>query len=513
LHRQTIAAGASRDLELPNEEATRRLAMDVAALLAPGDLITLSGELGAGKTTFARALIRNLAEAEDLEVPSPSFTLIQHYELPRFPVVHVDLFRVAHEEELLELGIEEISEGAALLLEWPDRAGRALPAERLDLAFTLSPSRGLTYRYARLTGYGGWAQRLERLLTVRNFLDQSGFGGAERRYLQGDASTRAYEYLVRDQQSFVLMNAPRRPDGPPVRDGRPYSAIAHLAEDVTAFVALARALSARALSAPEIYAGDLAKGLLILEDLGREGIIDAASAKPITERYAAAVDLLIGLHQENLPDVLPVAPGVEYRLPRYDLEALSIELELMLDWYLPACDIALPATAATEFLSAWRAPLGKAVNAPPTWVLRDYHSPNLLWLERRSGVARLGLLDFQDAVLGPAAYDVVSLLQDARIDIPEPTEMALLGRYVLGRQAGDRNFDPAAFLELYALLGAQRATKLLGIFVRLNRRDGKPHYLRHLPRVWGYLNRSLAHQTLEPVKTWYEAYVPAPARR
>ena len=141
-----------------------------------------------------------------------------------------------------------------------------------------------------------------------------------------------------------------------------------------------------------------------------------------------------------------------------------------------------------------------AIEAEPTWVLRDFHSPNLLWLPERHGIARVGLLDFQDAMMGPAAYDLASLLQDARVDVPELMEVALLGHYVRKRGEIDADFEPADFIRLYATLAAQRASKILGIFARLDRRDGKPQYLRHIPRVWGYLQRSLAHPALATLR-------------
>jgi aminoglycoside/choline kinase family phosphotransferase len=146
----------------------------------------------------------------------------------------------------------------------------------------------------------------------------------------------------------------------------------------------------------------------------------------------------------------------------------------------------------------------------PTWVLRDYHSPNLLWLPDRSDIARIGVLDFQDALTGPAAYDVASLLQDARVDVPEAMEVTLLSRYVRARLHDDPDFDAAAFTRLYATLAAQRATKILGIFARLDRRDGKPQYLRHMPRIWNYLQRSLSHPTLASLRSWYTTNVRAP---
>ena len=308
------------------------------------------------------------------------------------------------------------------------------------------------------------------------------------------------------------MNAPRRADGPAVRGGLPYSAIAHLAEDVKPFVAMARALRERGLSAPQVHAADLNEGLLLLEDLGTEGVVAGDPPAPVEERYAAAVDVLVELHRQPTLGTLPVAPGVDHRVPPYDLDAFLIEAELLIDWYLPHRGTSVTSNARAEFDALWREALARAYDAPPTWVLRDYHSPNLLWLPEREGVARIGLIDFQDAVLGPAPYDLVSLLQDARVDVPDPMEIALLGRYVKARLGADPDFATTGFVQLYVTLGAQRATKILGIFARLDRRDGKPQYLRHIPRIWRYLRRALIHPAMSDLKAWYDAHVPL-ARR
>jgi N-acetylmuramate 1-kinase len=491
---------------------------DIAAALEPGDLVTLSGDLGAGKTTFARALIRHLAGDETIEVPSPTFTLIQTYDLPRFTLVHADLYRLSGAAELVELGFDDLPEGAVVLMEWPDRAAGFLPADRLDITFTLAPQFGPDVRNVRYVGYGNFAQRAERVAMVRSFLDESGFGSAQRIRMQGDASTRIFERLKLDGEAAILMNAPRRPDGPPVRDGKPYSAIAHLAEDIVPYVALSAGLRSLGLSAPAILHADLDHGLLVMEDLGEDRVLTGDPPAPIAVRYAAAIDLLAALHARELPDTLPVAPHLDYRLPRYDIGAFLIEAELLLDWYLVKAGTEDKAAARKEFVALWRNALRPAIDAPPTWVLRDYHSPNLLWLPERENIARIGVLDFQDAMIGPAAYDVASLLQDARVDVPENLEITLLGQYVRARQSqnaefgaeSDTAFDTAGFMLLYATLAAQRATKILGIFARLDRRDGKPQYLRHLPRLWNYLQRSLAHPGLASLKAWYAAHVPAP---
>src|SRR5262245_37559212 len=265
---QSAASGASHDVALQNEEATRRLALDVAVALEPGDLVTLSGDLGAGKTAFARAAIRALAADPQIEVPSPTFTLLQTYDLPQFPIVHADLYRVSGSAELAELGFDDLPAGAVVLLEWPDRAAGLLPPNRLDITLTLAPQFGADYRQARITGYGTLASRAERLVAARKFLDDATFGSADRRRMAGDASTRSYERLRAAGSNLILMNSPRRPDGPPVRDGKPYSAIAHLAEDIKPFVAMAKGLRDRGFSAPEVLAADLAGGFAVLEDLG-----------------------------------------------------------------------------------------------------------------------------------------------------------------------------------------------------------------------------------------------------
>jgi len=500
---------SSFSMVLPDEHATQRLAVDIANSLEPGDLVTLSGDLGAGKTAFARALIRYLAGDPTIEVPSPTFTLMQGYELPRFALVHLDLFRLSGPAELAELGFDDPPEGAVVLIEWPDRAAGLLPADRLDVALTLAPKLKLEFRQARVTGYGSFGPRVDRMAATRQFIAESGWSEALRARLPSDASTRSYERLALGDRHVVLMNSPRRPDGPPVRNGKPYNAIAHLADNVMPFVAMANGLRQLGFSAPAVYHADLDQGLLIIEDLGDERVVSDDPPAPIRECYETAVDALLALHRQRLPDVLPVAPHVEHRIPYYDLDAFLIEAELLLDWFLPRLDAAIPDSERDSFRALWRELLQPAIDLPPTWVLRDFHSPNLLWLPHRDAIVRLGLLDFQDAVMGPPAYDLASLLQDARVDVPEQTELALLGRYVRGRREIDPGFDPAQFIKLYVTMAAQRASKILGIFARLDMRDRKPQYLRHMPRVWGYLQRSLSHPALETLNAWYIAHVPA----
>src|SRR6202023_302035 len=340
--------------------------------------------------------------------------------------------------------------------------------------------------------------------------DGAGLSEAGRQRMPGDASIRSYGRLIRDDGVVILMNFPRRPDGPALYDGKSYSAAVHLAEDVKPFVAIANGLRERGFSAPSIHYTDLDSGFLITEDFGNAGFVEGDPPQPIPERYETATELLAVLHHQGLPETLPLAPQLSYSVPTFDIEALLVEIGLMLEWYLPDRGVEMSFEMRAEFTAMWRSLLEKPVAAAKTWVLRDFHSPNLIWLGERSGIAQVGIIDFQDAVLGPAAYDLVSLLQDARIDVPEALELALLTRYIKARHAADDSFDPAGFAEIYAIMSAQRNTRLLGTFARLNRRDGKPQYLRHQPRIRTYLSRSLAHPVLSGLREWYAANVPPP---
>jgi N-acetylmuramate 1-kinase len=505
-----MTATATFSVALANETATAQLMADLALLIGPGDVITLSGDLGAGKTAAARAMIRYLADDDGFEVPSPTFTLVQAYDLP-FPLLHADLYRIGDASELEEIGLSPLPEGIVALIEWPERVGHPLSPDRIDIALNHRPALGSTARSAEITGYGKAAAAVERLKTLLQFLTEAGFGEAMRRRMAGDASIRSYARLIRDDGAFILMNSPRRPDGPAIYDGKSYSAAVHLAEDVKPFVAIAEGLRARGLSAPQIHHADLEAGWLITEDFGSTGFIEGDPPQPIPDRYEAATDMLVALHREPMPEILPLEPHVSYPIPIFDTDALLVEIGLMLEWYLPDRGAPPSDDLRAEFVAIWRDLLQKPAAAAKTWVLRDFHSPNLIWLGERDSIARVGIIDFQDAVLGPAAYDLVSLLQDARIDVPEALELTLFSRYITARREADASFDPAEFAALYAIMSAQRNTRLLGTFARLNRRDGKPQYLRHQPRIWTYLNRSLAHPALAPVRAWYEAHVPAPA--
>lgn len=496
---------------LANETATAHLMADLALLVSAGDTITLSGDLGAGKTAAARAFIRYIAGDDDLEVPSPTFTLAQTYDLPAFQVLHADLYRVNDPGELEEIGLSPLPENVVALIEWPERALDLLPVDRIEITFSHRPLVGSNARAAEIRGYGDAGTKVRRLAALHNLLTLSGSDDARRQRMPGDASTRSYARLFKGNHSTILMNSPRRPDGAPTYDGKSYSAAVHLAEDVKPFVAIANGLRERGYSAPAILHADLDEGFLITEDFGRASFVAGDPPTPIAERYQAAVDMLATLHRNPLPDTLALAPHLNYRVPPFDDNAMLVEVGLMLEWYLPDRGVAVTDSVHADFVRLWSELFGRTAATSKTWMLRDFHSPNLIWLGQRRDVARVGILDFQDAVLGPPAYDLVSLLQDARIDVPEDIEIPMLTHYARKRRVADPTFNPAAFAEEYAIMSAQRNTRLLGTFARLNRRDNKPQYLRHQPRVWTYLSRALAHPSLAAYREWCTAHVPPPS--
>ena len=318
----------------------------------------------------------------------------------------------------------------------------------------------------------------DRAAILDRFLAGAGCAEARREALAGDASLRRYHRLV--GQGAVLMDAP-----PPW-------------EDVRRFVKVARLLRRLGFSAPEILAEDPAHGLLLLEDLGDDTYTRLlANGADEAALYRLAVDLLIDLHRRF----------EAAELPAYDDRRLLDEAALLVDWYLPAVGGRAPASRA-EYLGLWRAVFPVARGVPDSLVLRDFHIDNLLRLDGRPGIAACGLLDFQDAVIGPVSYDLVSLLEDARRQVAASLRERMQKRYL----AAFPGLDRAAFAASYAVLGAQRSAKIIGIFTRLYRRDRKPQYLAHIPRVWRWLEADLEHPALAPLRAWFDHNLP-PARR
>lgn len=486
-------------LVISGEDEMNCLGQDIALALQPRDCLGLYGDLGAGKSTLARAIIRHLANNLELEVPSPTFTLEQIYETnPQ--IHHYDFYRLGDASEVLELGLDEALEGSVAIIEWPQKAAGQLPANLAELQIDIETGNS---RKISLSGPKEFIGRISRTLEIRDFLRQNWGDDIVRRPLTGDASTRAYELVTRDGKTRLMMNAPRQADGPPVRDGKPYSQIAHLAEDVSAFVGVDLLLRQAGFYAPEIFTQDLDNGLLLTEFMGSDGVLDETGV-PIRERYLAAAALLVKIHQNDWAQTINISDGISHRIPKYDQTAMMIEVELLIDWYAPSLrGEKLDDSDISRFSEIWHKLIEILQQSEQSLVLRDYHSPNLIWRNEAEGHDQLGLIDFQDALIGPAAYDLASLAQDARVDIDPELEEAIIAYYIEVRTGVDPNFDPLEFRKAYAIAAALRVSKILGIFVRLHERDMKPTYLKHMPRMRDYLERCFKNHVLGDYQNWF----------
>ena len=320
---------------------------------------------------------------------------------------------------------------------------------------------------------------------IGGFLARAGWRGAAVEPLAADASFRRYLRVRRGTETAVLMDAP--PDREPVE---PYAAIA-------------RHLVSLGFGAPRIAAEDRDAGLLLMEDLGDDTFTRLLlRGEDEAALYRLAVDTLIALHR--LPPATAVPPG----LAPYSDDLLMAEADHLIDWYLPAIGLPVDPGRRSAYGARWREAFAEARAVPETLVLRDFHVDNLIRLDGRAGTDACGLVDIQDAVAGPVSYDFVSLVQDARRDMRPSLVRALRERYL----AAFPDLDPAAFDRSCAVLGAQRHCKVIGIFTRLSRRDGKDGYRRHIPRVWRLLEEAVLHPVLRPIRDWLDGTIPAAAR-
>ncbi|MEM6846966.1 MAG: tRNA (adenosine(37)-N6)-threonylcarbamoyltransferase complex ATPase subunit type 1 TsaE [Pseudomonadota bacterium] len=459
-----------------DEAGMSALGAAIAGLLTTRDRVALIGDMGAGKTTLARSILRALAANAALEVASPTFTIIQDYPLDP-PVRHVDLYRIADAAELDELGL---GDGEAIeLIEWP--------IEPLPITVSIAIE-GAETRAVTVTGM---PERLARDVEIARFLTSAGWGNAAREPLAADASSRDYQRLS-DQwgRRAVLMDAPA---STPPKDS--YAARAGIADgNPHAFLAVGGLLAKRGFTIPEPLAADTSAGLLLLSDLGDEKV--AIGDEPQPERYLGAAEALAVFHNEPVTVPLPPGPfGKGHAPPTFDADLALTEVALFCEW-------ALGQPPDQEFLALWRIAIEGLWRGDDHLALRDVHSPNLMWCDDKEGVARIGFIDYQDAMIAPSAYDVVSLADDARLPMPIDLSSAVIERYLECRVG----LDYGAWRETAPVVAAQRATRVIGVFHRLAQRDGKPRYMVNVPRIAAGLARDLkASPALSGLRAWFAA--------
>ncbi len=482
---------------LKDEAATVEFGEDLALALKAGECVALSGDLGAGKSTFARAFIRAMADDETLEVPSPTFTLVQSYDL-RIPVAHFDLYRLADASELDELGFDEALADGICLVEWPEKAEEALPADRITLTFSHEDDG----RRIHLTAPDAAFERITRSLAIRKFLIDAAHPDARRRHLtamlrSGPMNARHPGWCAgEDSHGCAETQAGTYPPGRQVLPAaRPYRR--------------GRRPIRRDLATP---AQTRFRGTGDLRVRPRPG--SAAHRKSWIRRHPRHrwPPRRGALHRRRAASRpaacqpaerdIAIAEGVVHSIPDFDRTAIRIETSLLVDWYLP-WKRGRPASddERREYFAVWDGLIDVLASAEKNLLLRDFHSPNILWRQDRAGFDRIGIIDFQDAMIGPTAYDVASLVQDARVTIEPDLAKRMMTAYISERRELGP-FDEATFRRDWHLMAAQRNCKLAGIWVRLKERDGKPGYMKHMPRTFAYLEHALSHQVLTPLREW-----------
>jgi hypothetical protein len=483
---------------LDDQRSVEELAQDVAMALEAGDLVFLEGDLGVGKTTMARAMIRAMAGDAGHEVPSPTFTIVQEYQDMPLPVAHLDLYRISGPDELTELGVTDWLETGVALVEWPENAHGALGLPTVEIRLEETSTDG---RKIDLLGDRNVADRLVRSFKIRDFLNSNGKETANRNRLQGDSSARSYEIIDWEgDETRILMNSPPIEDNDVFYDGVPYRQAVHLAEDVRPFIAIGDLLQEKGFRVPARFGTDIENGFLLLEHLGRGSILDSAK-QPIAQRYIACAEMLADFHHADWPTKTPIAGADHHIIPRYDAKAMKISVSLLPDWW--GRENQLPDSQIMRLYELWNPYFERFQSGYDDLILRDFHSPNIIWQAGATGTDRVGLIDFQDALIGPGAYDLVSIVQDARVTIPIELQQKMLSAYCARSAELSDRFDQDRLLADVAILGAFRSSRLFGLWVRLDLRDGLPGYRQHAPRTRQYLEQSLEHPAVADLRQWY----------
>lgn len=463
----------------PTPQATEQLAKDIAPFLLAGDVIALTGYLGAGKSHFARALVIALG-CKQKHLPSPTFNLLQVYDDTRLPVAHADFYRLQTPEEADDLALESFLEHGLTIIEWPENAKHIIPNTALWInivdegegrKFTLNatdPSWGKKF--------GLFAPELRRKNSEKNRLaylaEQTGRQGQVLTSVSGDASFRSYWRFSGADKPSILMDAP-----PPI-------------EDIACFAEIDKYLEGIGLHAPHIYQLDTKKGYALIEDMGNTTFYTAIKeGADILTLYQKAVDVLAH-----------VAVSPRATVPVYDINMYKDEASVFSDWYMPTANCHATHTADRRQYRDIMAGFYDTIKAVPTTTMfKDYHCQNLMLLspiadvkchaDRAKNIADVGVLDFQDARIGPVTYDIASLLYDVRFDVPVEIHDILIKRLV---DSFDGAVTMQAFMDSYRLIAIQNLLRIAGVFTRLAYRDGKTNYLDYMPRLWGHLDKLLA---------------------
>lgn len=464
------------------------LARVISKILVKGDIVALIGEIGSGKTTFSKRLINELTSIHINEINSPTFNLYTIYDKNGVQVNHYDFYRVENSEDLLEIDLIESYKSGITIIEWADKYINALKNDYIEVHLKEKKN----HREYQVIGRGSFRQRIKNANSLEYFLDQTNLKINRQEDIKGDASKRKYHRLYTENSTLILMDSSQE---------KKIASPTKLSTSINDYIHICKYLEKINIRVPKLFYTDTENEYLIEEDFGDLQYSQVVSAGNFKELYQPAISTLLHITRINHPHDLEV-DGMKYKIPEYDNMTYLNEIEIFIKFYWPykKGHICSPSTQ-NEFMDIFNELLGK-LSSDKSLVLRDFHSPNLMFLNTEKNHRKCGVIDFQDALIGHPIYDLVSLSQDARVTITEEQENFLLEQYKVEFDYNNYNFDKSTIMDQYCILGAQRSLKILGIFARLSIIDNRNDYIGHMPRIINYIRKNMKNSNLSNLSNW-----------
>lgn len=461
---------------------------ELSVMLKPGDVIALNGQIGSGKTTFAKLLINSLTETPLDEISSPTFNLYQTYESGALEIAHYDFYRIESEIELSEIDLSDSFENKICIIEWADKYSKILPEDRIEILIECQD----VDRIYKVKPLGKCREILDNLNKIKNFLNDLDINFTRLEKLPGDASKRKYFRVTGLKDNMILMDATQE------NDTRSKTGLSQGIDD---FIIIGEYLDSINVRVPKLIARNKTDALLLEEDLGERCYLTAVNRESYKKLYKPAIETLIHISNIKHPKNISINANAHY-MRDFDLDIYLNEAEIFIDYYWPFVNGKICSEdQKQEFIHIMKKAYSDLTN-DKTLMLRDFHSPNLLFLENEKGYKKCAIIDFQDALLGHPLYDLVSLTNDARLTINEDHEKYLIELYKADFRFNDYQFDKLSFMEQYHILGVQRSIKILGIFARLAILENNHTYLSHMPRIINYIKRIMYSSNLKELTNW-----------
>ena len=465
-----------------------KLSKELAPLLNEGGVVTLNGQIGAGKTTLAKLIIQQLTQTPLEDIVSPTFNLYHTYNKDNLEIAHYDFYRIESEMELHEIDLNESFTDKICIIEWADKFRDFLPKDRIEIFIKCTKNE----RVYRINPLGKFREVVSNRAKIENFLGGLDINFTELQRLPGDASKRNYYRVMSSDNTMIVMDATQKSD---IKNKT------GLTNGIDDFIKIQEYLNSIDVRVPKLIARNKIDNIILEEDLGEYSYTDMLTKENYQKLYNPAIKTLIHISNINHPKNISTKSNPHY-LKEFDLNIYLNEAEIFIDYYWPfihgkQCN----ADKKQEFTHIMEEVYSNLTN-DKTLMLRDFHSPNLLFLENENGFRKCAVIDFQDALFGHPLYDLVSLTNDARITIDEYQEKYLIGLYKKDFPFNNFQFDSLSFMQQYHILGVQRSIKILGIFARLAILEANQNYLVHMPRIICYIKRIMQSGSIQALACW-----------